>query len=308
MNNENTQVTVGQPNGIIPKGNASTMVAQTREMAEAVSSVQMAKAFPRDIVAARDRILNACTRPKLAEVSCYTYARGGTEVTGPSIRLAEAIAQNYGNISFGIRELEQRNGESTCEAFAWDLETNTRQVKVFQVPHIRHTRKGDTLLQDPRDVYELIANQGARRLRACILGIIPGDIIEEAVQQCEVTMKTKFEVTPERIKALLERFAEYNVNKEQIETRIQRRIDTMTPAQMAGLGKIYNSLKDGMSKAEDWFQSAEQENAEKPKQTDGSSLRGALGINAKPKEEKAAEPKQTAKQGELPVDDSDVPY
>ena len=293
--NEMTVSEGAQSNALLPKGNAATMVAQTREMAEAISAVQMAKAFPRDIVASRDKILNACTRPKLAEVACYTYARGGTEVTGPSIRLAEAVAQNYGNISFGIRELEQRNGESTCEAFAWDLETNTRQVKVFQVPHIRHTRKGDTLLTDPRDIYELIANNGARRLRACILGIIPGDIIEEAVQQCDVTLKTKFEVTPDRIKALIERFSEFGVTKEQIEARIQRRIDTMTPAQMAGLGKIYNSLKDGMSKADDWFQKVEQENAEKPKQTDGSSLRGALGINTKPKDEKAAEPAQTAK-------------
>lgn len=137
----------GQPaaqagGGIVPKGNAATMVAQTREMAEAIAAMQMAKACPRDVVAARDRILNACTRPKLAVGACYTYSRGGTDVTGPSIRLAEMLAQNWGNISFGIRELEQRNGESTCEAFAWDMEANARQTKVFQVPHIRHTKRG----------------------------------------------------------------------------------------------------------------------------------------------------------------------
>ena len=169
---QTVDVAGAQTSAMLPKGNASTMVAQTREMAEAMASAHMAKAFPRDVVAARDRILNACTRPKLAEVACYTYARGGTEVTGPSIRLAEAVAQAWGNVTFGIRELEQRNGESTCEAFAWDMETNTRQTKVFQVPHIRHTKRGDTLLTDPRDIYELIANNGARRLRACILGII----------------------------------------------------------------------------------------------------------------------------------------
>lgn len=268
---------------IVPKGNASTMVAQTREMAEALASVQMAKAFPRDVVAARDRILNACTRPRLAEVACYTYARGGSEVTGPSIRLAEAIAQNWGNMQFGIREVEQRNGESTCEAFAWDMETNTRQVKVFQVPHIRHTKRGDTVLTDPRDIYELIANNGARRLRACILGVIPGDIIDEAVNQCDVTMKTKFDVTPERVKAMMDKFAEYGVTKEQIEIRIQRRVDTMTPAQMSGLGKIYNSLKDGMSKPEDWFESSSKggdEDTAKAKPTNKDSLRSALGMEA----------------------------
>ena len=266
---------------MLPRGNASTMVAQSREMAEAVASVQMAKMFPRDIVAVRDKILNACTRPKLAEVACYTYARGGTDVTGPSIRLAEMIAQNWGNINYGIRELEQRNGESTCEAFAWDLETNARQVKVFQVPHIRHTRKGDTLLTDPRDIYELVANNGARRLRACILGVIPKDIVDEAVQACDVTLTTKFEVTTDRIKSLLEKFAEFGVKKEQIEARIQCRIDAMKPAQLANLGKIYNSIKDGMSKAADWFEEIKEKESEgSPAPIKGkNSLAKALGVD-----------------------------
>lgn len=261
---------------LTPRGNAAAMVAQSREMAEAVASMQMAKMCPRDIVASRDRILNACTRPKLAETACYTYARGGTDVTGPSIRLAEMLAQNWGNMTFGIRELEQRNGESTCEAFAWDMETNARQTKVFQVRHIRHTRQGDKALTDPRDIYELVANNGARRLRACILGIIPGDIVEEAVAACDLTLKTKFEVTPERIKALTEKFAEYKVTTEQIEKRIQCRIQAMKPAQMASLGKIYNSLKDGMSKPEDWFEATPA--ADEPPKTAKKTLRDAIGI------------------------------
>lgn len=271
--------------GVIPRGNASTMVAQSREMAEAIGQMQMAKAFPRDVVSARDRILNACARPKLAETACYTYSRGGSEVTGPSIRLAEMLAQNWGNMTFGIRELEQRNGESTCEAFAWDMETNARQTKVFQVPHIRYTKHGAKALTDPRDIYELVANNGARRLRACILGVIPGDIVEEAVKACEVTMQTKFKVTPERIKSLVDKFAEYHVTKEQLEARIQRHLDAMEPAQMANLGKIYNSIKDGMSKAEDWFAKPENgptggEEAGSGNSAAKSRLRNALGLDA----------------------------
>ena len=267
--------------------NAATAVAMTREMAESLASVQMAKAYPRDTIAARDRILNACTRPKLAEGACYTYNRGGTDVTGPSIRLAEMLAQNWGNMSFGIRELEQRNGESTCEAFAWDMETNARQVKVFQVRHLRHSRHGDKVLTDPRDIYELIANNGARRLRACILGIIPGDIVEEAVEACDTTMATKFEVTPERLKAMMERFSEYGVTKEQVEARVQCHLDAIKPAQLANLGKIYNSIKDGMSKPEDWFPKEEaKEAAPEPKKTSGNKLRDALKV---PTAEKPAE-------------------
>ncbi len=292
MNTE-TMPAVQQPGTIVPKGNAATMVAQTREMAEAIAAMQMAKMCPRDVVAARDRILNSCTRPKLAEGACYTYSRGGTDVTGPSIRLAEMLAQNWGNMSFGIRELEQRNGESTCEAFAWDMETNARQTKVFQVPHIRHTKKGDTRLTDPRDIYELVANNGARRLRACILGVIPGDIVEEAVEACDRTLATRFEVTPERLKKMLEAFAQYGVTKEQIEARVQCHVDAIKPAQLANLGKIINSIKDGMSKAEDWFEKpAEKPAAEAAKPR--KSLRDALKVGEKPAEPPAAEAAEAA--------------
>jgi len=238
-------------------------VEQQRAIAETQAALIIAKRFPRDTLAAIDRISNACARPGLAEASLYEYSRGGTNITGPSIRLAEAIAQNWGNLQFGIRELEQRDGVSTVEAFAWDIETNTRQLKVFQVAHKRHTKKGAYKLEDPRDIYEMVANQGARRMRACILGIIPGDVVEDAVRQCEHTLKTKAEVTPDRLSVLLTKFAEYGVKKAQIELRIQRRVDAITPAQMINLGKIYNSLKDGMSVPSDWFTATEQTETDK---------------------------------------------
>lgn len=225
-----------------------------RAIAEVQAAIMLAKKFPRDIQLAVDRIMIACQRPALAEAAIYTYARGGTDITGPSIRLAEAMAQSWGNLQFGIRELNQRNGESTIEAFAWDVESNVRQVKVFQVRHVRYTRKGSYNLEDPRDIYEATANQGARRLRSCILGIIPGDIVEAAVDECEKTMKAKADTGPEGIKKLLQAFEGMGVKKEQIEKRIQRRIDTITAGQMVSLRKIYNSLKDAMSTIADWFE------------------------------------------------------
>lgn len=235
------------------QGNALADSTTAREVQEVQAMMTIAKKFPRDEKAALDRILNACTRKGLADAACYQYSRGGTDITGPSIRLAEAIAQAWGNLQFGVRELEQRNGESTVEAFAWDLETNTRQVKTFQVKHERYTKGGSKTLTDPRDIYELVANQGARRVRACILGVIPGDVVDEAVKQCDVTLNATAEVTPENIKKLVDVFAGLKVTKEQIEARIQRHIDAITPAQIVALRKIYNSLKDGMSKPEDWF-------------------------------------------------------
>lgn len=240
--------------GQVAHASASGDSDQQRAIAEVQAAMMIARMNPRDQVVAMDRILNACARTTLAEAAVYSYARGGQEISGPSIRLAEALAQQWGNLQFGIRELEQRNGESTVQAFAWDVETNTRRETTFQVKHERHTKKGITRLKDPRDIYELTANQGARRLRACLLAVIPGDVTEAAVAQCEATIRSKVDITPDRVAKMLQAFEGFGVGKDQIEARIQRRIDTIQPAQFLSLMKIHNSLRDGMSKPSDWFE------------------------------------------------------
>lgn len=261
-----------------PKQSAALVeVEQQRATSEVQGAIILAKRFPRNPIECLDRIMTACQRPGLAEQALYTYARGGTDITGPSIRLAEAIAQNWSNLQFGIRELEQRAGESTVEAFAWDMETNVRQVKIFQVKHKRFTRSGSYDLEDPRDIYELTANQGARRLRACILGIIPGDVTDAAVAQSEATLKASADTSVEALKKLVDAFAAYKVTQGQIEKRIQRRIDAITPAQIIGLKKIYISIKDGMSSAADWFEVlAEAEPDKKPEATAAAALKNKL--------------------------------
>lgn len=270
----NNQISVSNP--FAPNGDSNidpnTLLSTKaqREATEVQAMVFMAKQFPRNQIQAMDRILNACTRPSLAESAVYSYPRGGQSIEGPSIRLAEVLAQNWGNIDFGIRELRQSHSESTLEAYAWDLETNTRQVKVFQVPHKRVTKQGTKTLTDPRDIYELIANHGARRLRACILGVIPGDVIEKAVEQCSVTLAESSDVTEEGIRAMVQAFEAFGVSDDLIQTRYQCRIEAIRPAQLVELRKIYVSLKDGMSKPQDWF------NIPEPEPTQRSSLNDLL--------------------------------
>jgi len=249
---------------------------QQRAVAEVQAGMMLAKMSPRDQISAMDRILNACQRPTLAESAIYTYSRGGNNISGPSIRLAEAMAQAWGNLSFGIRELEQSSGESTVQAYCWDMETNVRREMTFQVAHIRKTRTNTYKIEDPRDIYEHVANQGARRLRACILAVLPGDVTEAAVNQCDETMKAQADTSPASIQKMLDAFAQFGVTKEQIEKRIQRRVDAIQPAQVVALRKIHNSLKDGMSNPADWFEQAEQPEQEQQPQSRTESLKANL--------------------------------
>jgi hypothetical protein len=292
---------------------ASVGVLANTDQARAVSEVQAAMAIarmnPRDPVAAMDRILNACSRQSLADAAVYTYSRGGTDISGPSIRLAEAIAQGWQNMSFGIRELEQRNGVSTVQAYAWDMEHNTRREVTFQVPHMRSTKKGSYKVEDARDVYELVANNGARRLRSCILAVIPGDVTEAAVTQCELTMRTKADTSPEAMQKMVTAFEAFGVTKEQIETRIQRRLDAIQPAQVVSLKKIYASLRDAMSSVEDWFQSSAPADEPATNETRADAIKDALkkkaAANSPPNGNGAPLPvPDPPKQAEPPQDDN----
>jgi hypothetical protein len=234
-----------------------------RVQAEIQSRLMVAKSCPRDEVDALDRIKTACQRIGLAENSEYSYSRGGTEINGPTIDLLRVIANCWGNIDYGFRELSQANGESTIESYAWELETNAKNTKVFTVPHKRYTKSGSYALTDPRDIYETVANNAERRVRACLEAIIPPDVVGEAVEECRATMRAKADVTPDAIKKLVEAYAKIGVTTEQLESRLGRRLDSMQPAQLVSLRRIWKSIGDGMSKAADWFPVAEAE--EQPK-------------------------------------------
>ena len=232
--------------------------AAAREVAEIQGAMLIARRFPRDQKLAMDRILQACTRKSLAEEATFQYARGGTDIAAPSIRLAEAIAQNWGNLECGVKEMSRIGQYSEVMAYAVDLETGFRDSKVFQVKHWRDTKSGGYAITDERDIYELIANMAARRKRACILTVIPGDVVDTAMDQIEVTMRADIEITEETINKMLDAMEKFGVSKEMIEKRIQRRlgVETLSPALYLNLKRIYQSMKDGMSGPAEWFEMA----------------------------------------------------
>lgn len=235
-----------------------SMVASTeaRAVAEVQAAYVIAKKFPRNQHESYMAIIEACKRPFLAEQAMYAYPRGGTLVKGPSIRLAETLAQCWGNLDCGVREISQSNGVSVAEAYAIDLQTNTRVTKVFHVPHKRDTKKGVTRLTDARDIYELVANQGSRRLRACILGIIPGDVIEAAVERCATTLASSDVPIGEQVKKMVMAFDELGVKVEHLEKRLGHNLDATIPQEIVTLKGIYKSIKDGMATREDFFEIA----------------------------------------------------
>ncbi len=233
---------------------ATVEVAMTRAAQEVQAAMIVAKKFPRNEDQARDKIKKACQRPGLAEESQYEYAKGGTEISGPAIRLLEAVAQAWGNCEAGVVELDRSDGKSVVMSYAVDLESNHREVRIFEVDHIRDTRKGSYRITDNREIYELVSNQGSRRRRACLMGVIPGDVLEEAVEECNKTLRAgSTDPLPVRIQKMVEAFTNFNVTPEMIAKKMGCNIEAISYLKLAKLRRIFNSIKDGMGDVSDFF-------------------------------------------------------
>lgn len=239
----------------LPAAQGSALVESHRAVAEAIAARKVALANPRNTIRAEELVMVDCGSLELAEEATYDYARGGTDITGASIRLLEVIARRWGNIESGVKELSRSGGYSEVMTYAIDLESGTRDVKTFQVRHWRDKKGGaGYAVTEERDIYEVVANYAARRKRACLEAIIPTDIKEKAIKACERTLKAKVEITPAFISSVVESFEKYSVTEAMIEKRIQRKLTAMGPGHAVQLRRIATSLKEGMSQPADWFE------------------------------------------------------
>lgn len=230
-------------------------IESSRAVAEAQGKLVIAKRFPRDPEQAYAKAIQACRRKSLAERAFYKFPRGKETVEGPTIRFAEELARCWGNVDYGIKELSQMEGRSEMQAYAWDLETNTMSAQTFTNPHKREVKGVMQSLTSLRDIYEVNANNAARRLRARILAILPNYLVEDAIAECKKTLLGKTdEPLIDRVRKMIVAFEKFGVTQEMIEIRLGRKVNTMNADDLVDYTGIYNSLKDGMSKVSDWFE------------------------------------------------------
>lgn len=266
MDTADQQMSAPAQSGSFTGGMMASMMqspAMIREMTQVLARSQMALMRPRNIDEVKKKVQLECVRPELAENAVYRYARGGTEIKGPSIRLAECIARAYRNITYGNEILSDDGESAIIRAYAFDLEANIQAERIFRVEHVRDN---GVILTSGRDKYENEANLAQRRVRACILELIPGDIVDLAMHIVSNTMDKYMKVTPEKITKIIKVFEEYGVTLKMLESFVQRRIDAITSDQLKRLRQIAMSLADGISEPADFFDLSLTEEEAKPVQ------------------------------------------
>lgn len=240
----------------------ATSVEQARAAAEVQALVIVAQNRPRTVVQSVADMEDSCRQKAFADRAFYDYTRGAgedrTRITDLTVVAAKELARCWGNIQYSMTELRQdrERHESEVLTWAWDMQANNRVERKFIVPHVRDTKKGSRTLTDVRDVYELLANNGARRLRECIKDVLPPWYVEKAKELLWHTLASDGgeKPLPERRAMAATVFREeHNVTLDQLERRLERSSGDWTPLDLAKLRVIHTSLQQGLvTKAEEF--------------------------------------------------------
>lgn len=248
-------------NQSIIKRSDNTGVAASTEESKKIAEVQakmiLARNFPRDVQNAMQMISLECENPDLAEKAIYEFPRGDSVVRGASIRLVECVARHWGNIISGVEELSSAERGATVKAYCWDLQTNFSDEKIFDVEYIRSTKRGSYPITDPRDRYEKLANEGARRKRACIQAVIPKFVIDKAMEMCQQTLddqikKDDISETKAKMLAAFNNIADWITETELAEC-CGKEWNKLGSRDIVKLRNLYNAIKDGFVKPEAAF-------------------------------------------------------
>lgn len=247
-----------QPVQINPAGaggalSQATQVEQSRAVAEVQAAVFVAQQFPRDMSRATAEMRDVCGRMSMADRAFYAVVNRGN---GPTVHLMRELARIQGNIDYGVRELHRDDaaGESEIQAYAWDIETNTRSTRTFIVPHARMAKGARKALTDLGDIYLNNQNIGARAVRECIATVLPNWLVAEAVDICHRTLEHGEGVPlDKRIADMVAGFRTINVSVQQIESKLGRKRGQWGAGDVAQMGIVFRSIRNGEIKVEDEF-------------------------------------------------------
>lgn len=239
-----TLESISQPRSV--SGNSeATAIEQSRAIAEVQAAVVVAQQKPRDVDAARRRMLQACSSLPLAQKAFYSVPNRGQ---GPSVHLARELAQCWGNIQHDMVELRRDDaaGESEMQAAAWDVEHNTRSSRSFISPHVRMKGRQRQALTDVNDIVNQNNNAASRAQREVIFTILPVWFVEEAKAACEATLQRgDGEPLDARIAKAIDAFGRDGISPEMLGGRIGRSRDRWDEQDVADLLVLFQSLRSG---------------------------------------------------------------
>lgn len=239
----------------------SAVAAQARAIIESRYIVAMQR--PRDFDLVRDRILKECKRPRFADVARYLKPVG-KGIEGPSIRFAEMALRCMGNATADSAVIYEDTRKRIIRVTVTDLESNlpySNDIMIDKTVERSKVRDGQTLVSTRTNSYgktvyiveatedDLLNKQNAlvsKALRTLILRILPGDILEEAMDQVIATQRDRDAKDPDEArKRLADAFSALGVKPSDLKQYLGHELAATSPAEMVELRAVYAAIRDG---------------------------------------------------------------
>lgn len=183
--------------------------------AEIDQQIATAKQYPRSLKRVTANIVTLATMDDRASEECmYSLPRGGKPICGPSVRLAEIIASQWGNCRVAARmvDVDRENKRVEAQGMFWDLESNVGQVANV---HRRIVDKYGKLYNDDMILVTGNAACSIARRNAILMGV-PKAVWRRAYDMALSVIKGDVKTLAERKTKMFSAFAAFGVKPEQI--------------------------------------------------------------------------------------------
>jgi hypothetical protein len=236
QNNNTKEVVKASPVDLVP-------VSATRE--EIDIQIATARAYPRSIDLFMSDSLSMATINEDTAAKCfYALQKGGKEIQGPSVRLAEIVAVNYGNLRFGQKYIgETEDGKSViAEGFAYDLQKNV-------AARIEITRRivdkfGKRYGNDVIETTKLAAGSIAKR--QAIFQVIPMMFTQQIFEQCKKAAVGDIKTLSQRRTKAIEWFAKFGVTQDRVLASVGKAsLEEIGLKELEYLIGLSTAIKDG---------------------------------------------------------------
>jgi hypothetical protein len=208
-------------------GLEQTISQQQEAMVRAAVEARYALAIrqPRDLDAVRLRLLKDCKRPRFAEVARYAKPQGKKQdpktgqwvdnvIEGPSIRFVEAALRSLTNVYPETSVIYDDPRKRLMRVSVTDLEANvtySHEVSVTktversnaegrEIISVRQNKKGKPVYTVEATDDEVLVRQNSlvsKTLRVLGLRILPGDLVDEAMDVVQQTQTSQDKADPE---------------------------------------------------------------------------------------------------------------
>ena len=241
----------GSINDVIDTGPQPIMVQMMA--VELNNAITTARAYPRSIARCMQNILSLATLDTETAQECvYALPRGGKPITGPSVRLAEIIASQWGNCQIGSRVVAVDRAEKVviAEGVFHDLETGMKRVAQVQR---RISDKTGKLFND--DMIAVTGNAAASvAMREAVLKGVPKAIWRKAYEAAEHVIKGDVKTLTVRRADAIKSFAAFGIAPDQIFSCIEvAGLDDVGIEEIGILTAIYKAIRSGEATPEEYF-------------------------------------------------------